>query len=136
MAESEATYRATTRSIQVTATPSYEPERSEPEDGRFFWAYTIEIVNLGLEIVQLRTREWQITDANGHTNVVTGDGVVGKQPVLRPGESFEYTSGCPLATPSGIMVGRFEMRNERGEAFDVEVPAFSLDMPDETRVLN
>ena len=131
-----AMYRATTRSIQVTVTPSFQAERSSPEEDHYVWAYTIEIVNLGLDVVQLRSREWQITDANGQTNVVTGPGVVGKQPVLRPGESFEYTSGCPLTTSSGIMSGRYEMRTDNGEAFDVKIPAFSLDVPNRDRVLN
>lgn len=129
-------YRATTRSIQVTVTPAFEEGRSEPDESRFFWAYTIEIVNLGLDVVQLRGREWHITDGNGQTNIVAGRGVVGKQPVLRPGESFEYTSGCPLRTPSGIMAGHFEMRTEGGETFEVAVPAFSLDLPHGVRVLN
>lgn len=129
-------YRATTRSIQVTVTPSYQADRSSPDEAHFVWAYTIEILNLGLDVVQLRAREWHITDANGQTNVVAGPGVVGEQPVLRPGESFEYTSGCPLTTPSGIMVGHYAMRTDGGEAFDVAIPAFSLDVPDSERVLN
>lgn len=129
-------YRATTRSIQVTVTPSFLAEKSAPEEGHFVWAYKIEIINLGLDVVQLRSREWQITDAAGQINVVTGPGVVGKQPILQPGESFEYTSGCPLSTPSGIMVGHYEMRTDKGEAFDVDIPAFSLDVPDNQRVLN
>ncbi len=129
-------YRATTRSIQVTVTPSYQPDRSSPEEAHFVWTYTIEIINLGLDVVQLRSREWHITDANGQTNIVAGPGVVGEQPVLQPGESFEYTSGCPLTTASGIMVGHYEMRTDSGEAFDVAIPAFSLDVPDSERVLN
>ena len=129
-------YRATTRSIQVTVVPSFEAEQSEPREARFFWAYTIEIINLGLEAVQLRAREWQITDGNGNVDKVAGPGVIGKQPVLKPGESFEYTSGCPLPTPSGIMAGHYEMRNDKGEAFNVEIPAFSLDVPNRERVLN
>ncbi len=129
-------YRATTRSIQVTVTPRFAADRSEPQEGQFFWAYTIEILNLGVEVVQLRSRAWRITDGNGQTQTVVGPGVIGKQPVLRPGESFEYTSGCPLKTPSGIMVGHYEMRTDKGDAFNVEIPAFSLDLPDEERVLN
>ena len=116
--------------------PSYEAEQSSPAEARYFWAYAIEIINLGLDVVQLRSREWHITDGNGQTNKVVGPGVVGKQPVLQPGESFEYTSGCPLTTPSGIMAGHYEMRNDKGEAFDVEIPVFSLDLPDRERVLN
>ncbi len=136
LVDGSAMYRATTRSIQVTVTPSFLADRSSPENSEYFWAYTIEIINLGLEVVELRSRVWRITDANGHTQHVAGPGVVGKQPVLQPGESFEYTSGCPLSTPSGIMVGHYEMRNERGEIFTVAIPAFSLDMPDSRRKLN
>lgn len=129
-------YRATTRAIQVTVTPSYDSERSAPEEAEYFWAYTIEIINLGVEVVQLRARSWRITDSNGQIQEVAGPGVVGEQPILRPGEAFEYTSGCPLRTPSGIMVGHYEMQNEKGDAFDVEIPAFSLDMPGIQPVLN
>lgn len=129
-------YRATTRAIQVTVSPRFLPERSSPEDDRYFWAYTIEILNLGTEVVQLRSRYWQITDARGHVEEVSGPGVVGKEPVLQPGEAFEYTSGCPLTTPSGIMAGRYVMQTDGGERFPVEVPAFSLDVPDRARVLN
>lgn len=129
-------YRATTRAIQVTVKPRFLPERSSPEEGRYFWAYTVEILNLGTEVVQLRSRFWRITDSSGHTEEVGGPGVVGQEPVLRPGESFEYTSGCPLTTPSGIMAGRYFMQTDAGERFAVEVPAFSLDLPDADRVLN
>ena len=94
--ELEPMYRATTRAIQVTVEPSFVEEESSPEDGRYFWAYTIEIANLGDEVVRLRSRHWRITDANGRTEEVRGAGVVGKQPVLKPGETFAYTSGCPL----------------------------------------
>jgi ApaG protein len=129
-------YRATTRSIQVTVKPSFLGDRSSPEESRYFWAYTIEILNLGLDTVQLRSRAWHITDANGRAQDVTGPGVIGKQPVLKPGESFEYTSGCPLTTPSGIMVGTYAMETEDGESFDVAIPAFSLDIPNAPRQLN
>lgn len=129
-------YRATTRQIQVTATPRYVAERSEPDQGRYFWAYTIEVTNLGTETVQLKARHWTITDANGRTEEVHGPGVVGEQPVLPPGGRFEYTSGVPLTTATGIMSGRYDMVTEGGEAFPVEVPAFSLDVPDMRRVLN
>jgi len=129
-------YRATTRSIQVTVKPSFLGDRSSPEESRYFWAYTIEIVNLGLDTVQLRSRAWHITDGNGRAQDVTGPGVIGKQPVLKPGESFEYTSGCPLTTPSGIMVGTYAMETEDGESFDVAIPAFSLDIPNSPRQLN
>jgi ApaG protein len=129
-------YRATTRDIQVTVEPSYVEGESSAEDGRYFWAYSIEIANLGDEVVQLRSRHWRITDANGRTEEVKGAGVVGKQPVLKPGESFSYTSGCPLSTNSGIMVGTYQMQNQRGETFTIAIPAFSLDMPDSPKVMN
>ena len=129
-------YRATTRAIQVTVEPSFIEAESSAEDGRYFWAYSIEISNLGEDVVQLRSRHWRITDANGLTEEVRGAGVVGKQPVLKPGETFSYTSGCPLSTPSGIMVGTYQMQNEKGETFSIAIPAFSLDTPDGQRVMN
>jgi ApaG protein len=129
-------YRATTHSIQVTVEPTFVEAESAPDDGRYFWAYSIEIANLGEEVVQLRSRHWQITDANGRTEEVRGAGVVGKQPVLKPGETFSYTSGCPLTTPSGIMVGTYQMENQKGERFSIAIPAFSLDLPDAQRTVN
>ncbi|WP_421725256.1 Co2+/Mg2+ efflux protein ApaG [Bauldia sp.] len=129
-------YQATTQQIQVTVEPSFVESESAPEEGRYFWAYTIEIANLGDHVVQLRERHWQITDGNGRTEEVRGAGVVGKQPVLQPGERFSYTSGCPLPTNSGIMVGSYRMQNAEGETFSIAIPAFSLDVPDEPRVVN
>lgn len=129
-------YRATTRQIQVTATPRFIPERSDPEQNRFFWAYTIEVVNLGEETVQLKYRHWTITDARGHTEEVHGAGVVGEEPVLPPRGRFEYTSGVPLGTATGIMSGSYDMLTEAGETFSVEIPAFSLDSPHLRRILN
>lgn len=129
-------YRATTRQIQVTATPRYVAERSDPEHNRYFWAYTIEVVNLGQATVQLKTRHWMITDARGHVEEVHGAGVVGEEPVLPPGSRFEYTSGVPLGTATGIMSGSYDMLSEAGETFAVEIPAFSLDTPDMRRILN
>jgi ApaG protein len=129
-------YRATTRGIQVTVTPQYLADRSSAEDNRYFWAYTIEIVNKSDVTVQLKTRHWKITDAHGKLEEVRGPGVVGEQPVLKPGERFEYTSGVPLTTPTGTMAGSYQMVAEGGERFDVEVPAFSLDSPSTTRVLH
>jgi ApaG protein len=129
-------YRAVTQGIQVTVTPTFLDDRSSVEDARFFWAYKIEIVNKGETTVQLMTRHWRITDAHGKLQEVRGPGVVGEQPVLRPGERFEYTSGVPLTTPTGMMVGTFHMETDAGEAFDVEVPAFSLDSPHEKRVVH
>jgi len=129
-------YRAVTHDIQVTVTPSYLPDRSSAEHARFFWAYKIEIVNLGKVTVQLKTRHWHITDAHGKVQEVRGPGVVGEQPVLKPGERFEYTSGVPLTTATGTMVGRYRMEADTGEVFDVEVPAFSLDSPHNRRILH
>jgi ApaG protein len=129
-------YRKTTRAIQVTVEPSFVETESSPEEGRYFWAYKIEISNLGKEVVQLKSRHWRITDANGRVEEVRGTGVVGKQPVLKPGETFAYTSGCPLTTPSGIMVGTYQMETERGEMFAIAIPAFSLDVPDAPRTMN
>lgn len=129
-------YRAVTRDIQITVTPSYHEEQSAPDEGRYFWSYTVEIVNLGAETVQLQARHWTIRDGNGQIHEIQGEGVVGKKPVLRPGESFEYTSGCPLETPQGIMSGIYAMRTKDGEAFDAAVPPFSLDSPQARRVLH
>lgn len=129
-------YRATTRNIRVTVTPRYLPDRSAPERGHYFWSYTIEIANNGRETVQLRTRYWHITDATGHVQEVRGAGVVGEEPVLEPGQSFEYTSGVPLPTPSGFMTGSYGMQTGKGERFDIEIPAFSLDTTSERRTLN
>jgi ApaG protein len=129
-------YRAVTRQIVVTVQPSYMPERSSAEKGQYFWSYTIVIVNGGPETVQLKTRHWIITDGNGRQQEVKGEGVVGEQPVLGPGERFEYTSGVPLPTPSGFMSGRYQMISQSGDRFEIEVPLFSLDSPDDRRVLN
>lgn len=122
-------YTKMTRSISIQVEPLYLEDQSSPEDDYFVWAYTIAIENTGSEVVQLKTRYWRITDANGHVEEVRGAGVVGEQPVLEPGECFEYTSGTPLATPSGIMDGSYQMVTNEGELFNVEIPAFSLDSP-------
>ena len=122
-------YSKMTRSISIQVEPLYLEDQSSPEDDYFVWAYTIAIENTGSEVVQLKTRYWRITDANGHVEEVRGAGVVGEQPVLEPGECFEYTSGTPLATPSGIMDGSYQMVTNDGELFNVEIPAFSLDSP-------
>jgi ApaG protein len=129
-------YRAVTRNIEVTVTPRFMSDRSAPEKGQFFWAYTIEIANNGGETVQLKTRYWHITDAFGRVQEVRGAGVVGEEPVIAPGKSFEYTSGVPLQTPSGIMTGRYGMVTEDGEHFDIEIPAFSLDSAHGPRTIN
>jgi ApaG protein len=129
-------YRAVTRGIEVAVTPRFVADRSSPEDNYFFWAYTISIVNGGTETVQLKTRHWRITDANGRLQEVRGAGVVGEEPVLKAGEQFEYTSGVPLQTPSGFMAGSYGMVSTGGEHFDIEIPAFSLDSSETKRTLN
>ena len=129
-------YRAVTRQIEVTVEPNFQPGHPAVDKGQYFWSYTIVITNRGHETVQLRTRHWIITDANGRKQVVRGEGVIGKQPVLAPGERFEYTSGVPLKTASGFMTGRYQMVSESGEHFEIDVPTFSLDSPDNKRVLN
>lgn len=129
-------YRLTTRHITVTVTPSYISEQSSPEDGRWVFAYRVEIENGSRETVQLRSRYWQIADSSGHVEEVRGTGVVGEEPILSPGDSYTYTSGCPLGTPSGIMHGSYRMQRTDGSMFDVLVPAFSLDAPGLARTLN
>ena len=129
-------YRATTRGVRVTVEPRYLPERSDPAQGQWFWAYTIEIANVGEVTVQLRARHWLITDALGRREEVRGPGVVGEQPTLAPGESFTYTSGCPLGTAQGTMEGTYDMVTAGGERFAADIPAFSLDGPETRRVLH
>ena len=122
-------YRAVTRRIEVTVEPDFLPERSSVAKSEYFWSYSIVITNTGAETVQLQTRHWIIIDATGHRHEFRGEGVVGEQPVLRPGERFEYTSSVPLRTASGIMTGRYQMVSQSGEHFEIEVPTFSLDSP-------
>lgn len=122
-------YAETTRKITVKVEPTFLDEQSDPDERHYVWAYKVRIENRGGATVQLLNRYWRITDAGGQTQEVRGPGVVGEQPVLAPGEAYEYTSGCPLGTPSGIMVGAYEMETEEGERFDVAIPAFSLDSP-------
>ena len=129
-------YQAVTHNIEVKVTPRFLPERSSREKSYFFWAYTIEITNHSRETVQLKTRHWRITDAYGRLQEVKGAGVVGEEPVLEPGGSFEYTSGVPLPTPSGFMVGSYGMVTPAGEHFDIAIPTFSLDGPQEGRTIN
>eukprot|EP01035_Chromulina_nebulosa_P053950 gene53950-73810_t len=108
-------YRAVTRNIEVQVRPFYLEDRSDPSENRYVWGYQITIDNQSDEFVQLLSRYWHITDGTGRVEEVRGPGVVGDQPELNPGDSYQYTSGCPLSTPSGIMVGRYTMRNKRGE---------------------
>ena len=129
-------YSAVTREIRVQVEPIYLDDQSEPDDAQYVWAYRVQIENEGTETVQLLTRYWHITDGMGRVQEVRGAGVVGEQPVLSPGDRYEYTSGTPLPTPSGIMKGSYQMSTPSGEKFDIEVPAFSLDSPHEARHLN
>ena len=129
-------YVQTTRDILITVKTYYLDEQSSPEKSHYVFAYEIKIENQGAETVQLRNRHWRITDGRGHTQEVRGAGVVGEQPTLGPGERFEYTSGAPLSTDSGFMVGSYEMVTDGGEHFEVSIPAFSLDSPFASKRLN
>lgn len=129
-------YRAVTRDIEVTVDPFYLEDQSEPDEGRYIWGYRVVIANHSTITVTLRSRYWNITDENGAIDEVRGPGVVGEQPTLRPGDTYQYSSGCPLDTPSGMMHGHYLMETETGEAFTVQIPAFSLDLPGRTRTLN
>lgn len=129
-------YSKTTNAICVTVEPRYLEDQSEPAQRRFFWAYTVEISNGSGAPVQIIARHWIITDQSGHREDVRGIGVVGEQPIIGPGASFTYTSGCPLATPSGVMVGTYQAVSGDGEVFSVAIPAFSLDLPGAKPVLN
>ena len=130
------TYAETTRAITITVEPYYLDEQSEPSEGHFVWAYHVRIENNGEKTVKLMTRHWHITDSLGNVQEVRGDGVIGEQPVLTPGESFEYTSGTPLGTPSGIMAGSYRMETDDGKSFDVVIPAFSLDSPHQAGMIH
>jgi ApaG protein len=129
-------YNDTTGTIRVTVKPHFLDDQSDPDDHHYVWAYSVRIENLGQERVQLLNRYWRITDGLGAVKEVRGAGVVGEQPVLKPGEAYEYTSGTPLSTPSGIMVGTYEMQRDDGRTFDVAIPAFSLDSPHERASVN
>ena len=122
-------YSETTQSIRVRVKPVYLEDQSSPAENHYVWAYQVDITNLGATTVQLLNRHWKITDSLGRIQEVRGPGVVGEQPTLKPGESFEYTSGTPLSTPSGFMMGSYEMQEETGQLFEVTIPAFSLDSP-------
>jgi ApaG protein len=126
-------YEETTRDIRIAVEPEFLSDHSEPEENRYLWSYRISIENKGPETVQLLTRHWRITDSRGRVREVKGDGVVGEQPVIKPGGKFQYSSGAPLETPSGFMGGSYRMRTERGEYFDAGIPTFALDSPFEVR---
>jgi ApaG protein len=123
------TSEAVTRGVRVQVESEYAPERSDPSRKEWFFLYTVRITNEGGAVVQLLTRHWIITDGTGHVEEVRGPGVVGKQPVLKPGESFEYTSGCPLSTPFGVMEGTYQMVTPDGERFDAKIAPFTLSEP-------
>ena len=129
-------YRAITKEIAVSVIPTYLEAQSSPGSSQYFWAYRVVIENQGQETVQLLSRHWMITNARGELTEVKGPGVVGEQPVLKPGESYEYTSGAPLNTTSGMMGGAYRMESETGEQFDIEIPTFSLDRPNQGVLLN
>jgi len=129
-------YTAKTLGIVVSVEPAYLEMRSSPESSQYFWAYRVIIENQGRETVQLLSRHWMITNARGELTEVKGPGVVGQQPVLKPGESYEYSSGAPLDTPSGMMGGAYQMESESGERFDIEIPTFSLDRPNQAVLPN
>lgn len=129
-------YNKTTRDISVSVLPVYIEDQSDPKAGRFFWAYRVIIENKSNHVVQLISRYWKITNSHGHVETVEGPGVVGEQPILQPGAQFEYVSGCPLDTSSGMMMGHYVMETSFGETFRVEIPAFSLDKPNEPKTLN
>ncbi len=133
---SEESYEALTSGVRVSVQPVYLEEESDPDEGRYFWAYQIQIENLGEETLQLKSRYWRITDSMGRIEEVQGEGVVGEQPVIEPGYVFEYTSGAPLGTASGFMVGHYRMYKNDGTSFDVDIPAFSLDSPYGSHTLN
>jgi ApaG protein len=129
-------YERTTGGIRVAVKPSYLDDQSDPSENRYIWSYAVTIENLGSETVQLISRYWHITDARGHVQEVRGPGVVGEQPVLEPGQAFEYSSGCPLPTPSGAMVGRYQLRSASGENFEAHIPMFLLESPYERRQIH
>jgi ApaG protein len=126
-------YEEITRDIRVAVEPSFLDDQSEPDEGRYIWAYRVTIENNGSEPVQVLSRYWRITDSRGRVREVRGSGVIGEQPVIAPGRSYEYTSGAPLETPSGFMTGTYRVRMDSGESFDIGIPMFALESPYEVR---
>ena len=122
-------YAETTAGVTVRVSVSYLPEQSEPEKARWFWAYHVRIENHARQSVQLISRRWTISDGRGARHQVAGEGVVGEQPIIAPGASYDYVSGCPLTTPTGSMQGAYEMVGEDGTSFEVAVPRFALNAP-------
>lgn len=129
-------YTATTNGVTVTVEPRYLADQSDPSANRYVWAYTVTIINNGDVTVQLTGRTWLITDARGSVQEVSGPGVIGEQPILKPGDSFLYTSGAPLPTSSGFMTGTYDLKASDGSVFLAQIPVFSLDSPAIDRVLN
>lgn len=129
-------YEAETDGVTVRVTPDFMPEQSSRANGRFVWAYTVEIENRSQREFQLISRRWVITDGLNRTETVRGQGVVGEQPSLKPGEAYRYASACPLQTPSGLMGGAYQMLSAEGELFEVAIPTFSLDLPEAGKALN
>jgi ApaG protein len=131
-------YQHTSHDITVRVEVDYVPPENHrrASDMRYVWAYHITLINTGDETVQLKTRHWTITDALGHAEYVNGPGVIGETPVLKPGQSYSYSSGCPLSTSSGTMSGYYMFETEEGRPFKVIIPTFSLDLPDAKRTLN
>ena len=130
------TYRETTNYISVSVSPEYLHQQSEPSDNHFTWAYHVHIENSGSTSIQVLARHWKVTDIKGQSHEIVGDGLVGKQPILKSGEVFRYSSGTPLSTPSGFMSGSFLLITEGGELFNALVPSFSLDSPLTNRPLH
>lgn len=126
-------YERVTKGIRVSVRPTFLEGQSDPDDDLYVWSYTVRICNDTGDSIRVRTRHWLITNAKGLTEEVRGVGIVGEQPLIRPGENYEYTSGAPLSTPSGMMVGRYGVESAGGELFDIDIPAFSLDSPHERR---
>lgn len=122
-------YEKITHNIKIQVTPDYLPDQSHPDEDHYVWSYRVRIENNSDMIVQLKSRYWKITDNAGHSHEVEGEGVIGQQPTLAPGEMFEYTSGTPLATPGGMMTGTYKMTDIHGHSFIVDIPPFSLDSP-------
>jgi ApaG protein len=129
-------YEKMTRGVKVAVKPAFLDDQSDPDEGQYLWSYTVTIENKGAEPVQLLSRYWHITDGLGRVQEARGPGVVGAQPVIAPGQAFQYTSGCPLPTSSGHMVGRYQMKTASGEDFEAEIPAFLLESPHERRQIH
>ncbi len=130
------TYQEISHSVSVSATPIFAEHESSDKEKRYIWAYQIRIENKSEHVLQLRRRYWKITDCYGKTQEIRGDGVVGEQPTLKPGDVFEYTSATPLQTPSGIMEGTYVMVDPSGKEFEIKIPAFSLDSPYQNQVIH